>query len=423
MKVAPVRSIKGFAAAAVGAGLVVSSLLILPAAALAQAPGAVPATAAAPTNTLALPHVDKDPTKSDLPALPTLFHNLEGSFGKVWDMVVIAATIVFMVLFLIGGIQYLTAAGNEESTKKARALLVDAVIGLVLVLLAWPIGRYAIQKLQLKSITIDGQPVASTDPDRTVGSTGQGDSTKTANVRLSVLVKNAKPGTAVRLETFNRSSASLGNRQLVSINPQQLVSIQGSPASIRTATTDATGHVSFPGVRTNTFIRLFLEASNKMLFEGTVPPPLAENDTYVLSTDADQGVDELVKIKVVVLHHTSHTGIPNFRIAFEKVADDSRQGIGADTQGNLANYYALANEKGEAFFNLEPGASYQLTPLNDLDTSISTYQLAQPFVVPSDAPLGTEHEAKVWTIFAKPQGDPIDTTPDSQDIEASPPQG
>lgn len=89
------------------------------------------------------------PSIGDLPSLPPLFRNLEDSFGTIWDMVITAAGIVFMVLLLIGGLQYLSSAGNEENTKKARTLLLDAIIGLVLVLIAWPIGKYAIDKLHL----------------------------------------------------------------------------------------------------------------------------------------------------------------------------------------------------------------------------------------------------------------------------------
>ena len=57
------------------------------------------------------------------------------------------AGIIFVILLLVGGIQYLTASGNEESSKKARAILMDAIIGLVIVLAAWAVGGWIIEQL------------------------------------------------------------------------------------------------------------------------------------------------------------------------------------------------------------------------------------------------------------------------------------
>lgn len=67
--------------------------------------------------------------------------------GKIFNFVIVIAGIIFVVLFLVGGIQYLTSAGNEEASGKAKKLLVDAIIGLVIVLVAYAAGKFVLDQL------------------------------------------------------------------------------------------------------------------------------------------------------------------------------------------------------------------------------------------------------------------------------------
>ncbi len=77
------------------------------------------------------------------------------SFGQVFtsgfNIVIMVSGIIFVLMLLFGGVLYLLAAGNEDNSKKARQLMLDAVIGLVIVATAWAIGSYI---LQLLGITI-----------------------------------------------------------------------------------------------------------------------------------------------------------------------------------------------------------------------------------------------------------------------------
>lgn len=57
--------------------------------------------------------------------------------GKILTWVFGAAGVIFVVLFVIGGIMYLTSAGNEEAATKAKKLLIDAVIGMIIIVSAW----------------------------------------------------------------------------------------------------------------------------------------------------------------------------------------------------------------------------------------------------------------------------------------------
>lgn len=94
----------------------------------------------------------------------TLFNSQTGvnEIGKVYgsqqtDIRVIIANIIqivlgflaiiFLVLVLYAGFRYMTAAGNEEQTKKAVTQIRDAVIGLIIVLISWSVTEYIIRWL------------------------------------------------------------------------------------------------------------------------------------------------------------------------------------------------------------------------------------------------------------------------------------
>lgn len=75
------------------------------------------------------------------------FDNIADAITSIFNIAITVAGVVFVLLFLIGGIQYLAAAGNEDNTNKAKKLLVDAVVGLVIVVVAWAVGTYVLQLL------------------------------------------------------------------------------------------------------------------------------------------------------------------------------------------------------------------------------------------------------------------------------------
>lgn len=79
--------------------------------------------------------------------VPQQFRDFPSTIKNIFNIVIIAAGILFVALFLTGGVQYLTSAGNEDNTKKARQLMLDAVIGLVIVVTSWAIGTYILQLL------------------------------------------------------------------------------------------------------------------------------------------------------------------------------------------------------------------------------------------------------------------------------------
>lgn len=51
---------------------------------------------------------------------------------------------ILVIMLLVGGLMYLTGAGNEDQTGKAKKLMIDAVIGLFLVMSVYAISSFVI---------------------------------------------------------------------------------------------------------------------------------------------------------------------------------------------------------------------------------------------------------------------------------------
>lgn len=81
----------------------------------------------------------------------TRFRDLPTAINTIFQVVIAASGAIFVLMFLFGGIQYLTSAGNEEGSAKARKLLVDAIVGLIIVLAAYALGTWILAQLGLSS--------------------------------------------------------------------------------------------------------------------------------------------------------------------------------------------------------------------------------------------------------------------------------
>lgn len=63
------------------------------------------------------------------------------------DLVALLAGLAAVILIIISGISMITSAGNAEAVTNARKRITNAVIGLVLVALAWTLVSFATDKL------------------------------------------------------------------------------------------------------------------------------------------------------------------------------------------------------------------------------------------------------------------------------------
>ena len=87
-----------------------------------------------------------EPLQTPTGVRQTRFGSVSQAVNTIFNTVIAAAAAIFVILLLVGGVQYLSAAGNEEATAKAKKLLIDAVIGLIIVLAAWAIGRFVLSR-------------------------------------------------------------------------------------------------------------------------------------------------------------------------------------------------------------------------------------------------------------------------------------
>ncbi len=71
-------------------------------------------------------------------------NNLADIIEFVFNFIIAIATGIFVIMLLVGGVTYLTGAGNDEQTGKGKKMLIDAVVGLFIVLASWGIGTYII---------------------------------------------------------------------------------------------------------------------------------------------------------------------------------------------------------------------------------------------------------------------------------------
>ena len=71
----------------------------------------------------------------------------ENIVATVIELVLGFLGIIFVILMIFSGYQWMTAAGNEEQVKKATARIKNAVIGLIIVVFAYAITAFVFKNL------------------------------------------------------------------------------------------------------------------------------------------------------------------------------------------------------------------------------------------------------------------------------------
>jgi hypothetical protein len=67
--------------------------------------------------------------------------------GRIINILLSILGVIFFVLLVYGGFLWMTSQGNEDKVKKAKTLITDAVIGLVIILAAYAISSFVITSL------------------------------------------------------------------------------------------------------------------------------------------------------------------------------------------------------------------------------------------------------------------------------------
>ena len=116
----------------IAAGVSVLPVLLLPAAAFAQT-GALKGLGSAATS------ISTGQAGTTTP-LPTLISNLINVILGVMG-------IVFVVIIVYAGILYMNAGANPDNAKKAKTIIINAIIGIILVMAAYAISNFLIGSL------------------------------------------------------------------------------------------------------------------------------------------------------------------------------------------------------------------------------------------------------------------------------------
>jgi len=62
--------------------------------------------------------------------------------GLIISVVLSLVGVIFLILMIYAGILWMTASGNEQQISKAKGLLVNAIIGLIVVLSAYALTNF-----------------------------------------------------------------------------------------------------------------------------------------------------------------------------------------------------------------------------------------------------------------------------------------
>ncbi len=73
--------------------------------------------------------------------------SIEDIIATIIGLILSLLAIIFIILMIVSGYQWMTAGGNEEQVKKAQSRIKNAIIGLVVVILAYAITAFVFRYL------------------------------------------------------------------------------------------------------------------------------------------------------------------------------------------------------------------------------------------------------------------------------------
>jgi hypothetical protein len=76
--------------------------------------------------------------------------SVPAAIGQIVKVVLGLLGVLLVLLIIYAGILWMTAKGNSQATDKAKGIIIDAVIGLVVTLLAYQITGFIIDKIVIR---------------------------------------------------------------------------------------------------------------------------------------------------------------------------------------------------------------------------------------------------------------------------------
>ncbi len=67
---------------------------------------------------------------------------LAGKAGTIIGTILAFIGVLFLILMIYAGLMWMTAGGNEQTVDKSKSLIINAVIGLIIVLAAYAITAF-----------------------------------------------------------------------------------------------------------------------------------------------------------------------------------------------------------------------------------------------------------------------------------------
>ncbi|MBI3495382.1 hypothetical protein HY065_02035 [Candidatus Berkelbacteria bacterium] len=160
--------------------------------------------------------------------LPAGFTSLPNIVGKIFGTTIAAALVLFLVMLLFGGINYLAGSGNEEATKKAKGRLVDATIGLIITLSSWAIGTFILHAI--------GYSGSTTTTPRPAPGASQAAAANRLETGARIIPPAALGTNQVQLETYQQIFNELQTASNKTLSPQQQTALTTAVASGNTNT-------------------------------------------------------------------------------------------------------------------------------------------------------------------------------------------
>ncbi|MFH1142497.1 MAG: hypothetical protein V1695_02180 [Candidatus Uhrbacteria bacterium] len=106
--------------------------------------------------TISFAQIDPSETGLDETAIEAGFVAEEGSapelttfIGTIINVVLGLSGVALVVLFVYGGILWMTAMGNKDQVDKAKRLLTNTIIGMIIIVAAYAIADYIVASLTL----------------------------------------------------------------------------------------------------------------------------------------------------------------------------------------------------------------------------------------------------------------------------------
>lgn len=74
---------------------------------------------------------------------------IQGLINNIFNIAYGAAGLVAVAYLIIGGYQYITSQGNPDATATAKSTIINAIIGLIVILASYLIIRFALDQLRV----------------------------------------------------------------------------------------------------------------------------------------------------------------------------------------------------------------------------------------------------------------------------------